>query len=226
MTAAFVKRNPLPGSDAPFREAEGLAALARLLEGAEIGVPRVLAVDEKALTLEAIERGSWSDAAWSRLGRGLAALHAKWGASYGLARDNYLGASPQPNRPAARFGPFFLEYRLRFQVRRVRRGDLRRAFLAVLEAVGGRLAEYLDAHCEGPSPLHGDLWAGNVLCGRDGRVWLIDPAFYFGDREADLAMTELFGGFGEAFLPRLRRLPAAQPRVPPASGRSSTCTTA
>ena len=109
-----------------------------------------------------------------------------------------IGRSPQKNRLTDDWGAFFLRDRLGVQVGMVGDAHVRREFETVLERQGDKLAGFLNEHCEHPSLLHGDLWSGNVLFDSVG-PWLIDPAVYYGDREADIAMTELFGGFSSAF---------------------------
>ena len=64
---------------------------------------------------------------------------------------------------------------------------------------------------EKPSLVHGDLWSGNFITGSDGQAWLIDPAVYVGHAEADLAMTELFGGFHPRFYAAYREVNPLQP---------------
>lgn len=117
---------------------------------------------------------------------------------YGWHGGNYIGLSPQPNCWAESWGEFFVQNRLRYQVSRVRASGVRNRFEGILDQCDDTLIRWLNEHCDHPSLLHGDLWSGNVLFDREG-PWLIDPAIYCGDREADLAMTEMFGGFRAAF---------------------------
>lgn len=120
---------------------------------------------------------------------------AEW--KYGFVADNYIGAAIQINTPKKSWVEFFRECRLLPQLRMADR------YLdAGLRRKADRLLAHLDRYLrepEFPSLVHGDLWGGNVLCGSDGRAWLIDPAAYVGDFETDLAMTELFGRFPPAF---------------------------
>jgi len=196
----FVKVGPRAAHDAFAAEAEGLRELhaARALR-----VPQVLAsglADTAAfLALEWIEPGPASAACERRLGEGLAALHTVTAPRYGFRRDNTIGRTPQANEWTADWIEFFRERRLRPQlVLGERRGFPRR-----LGARGARLLEALPAllagHRPGASLLHGDLWGGNWLASTAGEPVLFDPAVYYGDRETDLAMTHLFGGFGPAF---------------------------
>jgi len=202
----FVKRAAgQPGMFAA--EAGGLRALA---EAGAIRVPRVLAVSEEALALEMIEAAPRRRGFFEDFGRRFAALHQHRGRACGFADDNFIGSTPQPNQPLD--GPweraagedgrgwpeFFLERRLRFQVGlAVRRGgdDLAR----LLDRAEARVYELLGSATEPPVLLHGDLWGGNYIVDERGEACLIDPAVYFGHREADLAMTRLFGGFDRAF---------------------------
>ena len=96
------------------------------------------------------------------------------------------------------WGAFFLDYRLKPQVRMIADSRVKAEFESRLAEHASALCGFLNRHCSHPSLLHGDLWAGNVLFDQDG-PWLIDPTVYYGDREADLSMTELFGGFSPAF---------------------------
>ena len=195
----FVKWNlrRLPGMFAA--EAHGL----RLLRSANaVRVPEVIASidDPPALVLEWIEsRGSKSDAAES-LGEQLARQHRVLGQTYGLDHDNYIGSNPQINRPSSSWIDFFRDQRLAHQMELAGRNSrLTAQRRSRLERVMSRLPEWIDESTCAPSLLHGDLWSGNVMSGLEGEPILIDPAVYFGDREAEIAFTELFGGFGPRF---------------------------
>lgn len=129
-------------------------------------------------------------------GHALAALHRTTGAHYGWRRDNFIGATPQANTESDNWARFFADARLRPQLARAA------AHGPALRKKGESLAEKLPAFFLDYRPqaslLHGDLWHGNAaMCGNAPAVF--DPAVYYGDRETDLAMTELFGGFPEAF---------------------------
>ena len=202
----FVKR--AAGMPGMFEcEAAGLRALGAT--GA-IRVPRVLAVSSDALVLEMIEAAPRRRHFFENFGRRFAVLHRHRGKSCGFPLDNYIGATPQPNQPLA--GPwegageddgagwpaFFLERRLRFQVRlaAARGGD---ELVRLLDRAEQRIRELLGSAPEPPVILHGDLWGGNYIVDETGEACLIDPAVYYGNREADLAMTRLFGGFERSF---------------------------
>ena len=196
----FVKVGPQAAQAAFAAEAEGLRELqaARALR-----VPQVLAsglADTAAfLALEWVEPGSADAACEHRLGEGLAALHAVTAPRYGFRHDNVIGRTPQANEWSANWIEFFRERRLRPQLAL---GE-RQGFPRRLGARGARLLEALPVllagHRPGASLLHGDLWGGNWLASTAGEPVLFDPAVYYGDRETDLAMTRLFGGFGPAF---------------------------
>lgn len=196
MTDHFQKRQL--SAAAAQCEVMGLELLRQAAVGSGLEIPAARA-DGCTVTMPRIATARWGAAQWRRLGAGLAQLHRAQAPQFGLAEDNFIGRNPQPNGWWPRWGEFFLEQRLRFQLGLVQDPSLRRRWLAQLDRDGERLAAFLDTGCSGPSLLHGDLWHGNVLCDDEGRVWLIDPAVYYGDREADLAMTELFGGFDAAF---------------------------
>ena len=168
-------------------------------------VPQVLAQNEATtecpafIVIEWLDTGSKSPSGAEALGTGLAALHHVTAASYGLDHDNFIGANPQPNRPTDDWVSFFREHRLGFQTELARRNDLLTAARARrLESLLAQLDDWLPTHPPA-SLLHGDLWGGNWLTTTTGEPALIDPAVYYGHREADLAFTELFGGFPAAF---------------------------
>jgi fructosamine-3-kinase len=202
----FVKR--AAGRPGMFEaEAAGLHALA---EAGVIRVPRVLAVAKEALVLEMIEGAPRKRGFFEDFGRRFAALHRHRGRACGFISDNFIGSTPQPNRPldgpwesaAADDGSgwprFFIERRLRFQVGLAsRRGGHELARL--LDRAEARILELLGCSIEPPVILHGDLWGGNYIVDERGEACLIDPAVYYGHREADLAMTRLFGGFDRTF---------------------------
>jgi len=181
-------------------EAAGLAALAA---ADAIRVPQVIclgqAADQSWLVMEYIEL-SQGDADASRLlGKQLAALHACSAEHFGWWRDNTIGSTPQKNNVMDDWPDFFRERRLSVQFELAAHNG----FSTALQEKGERLMAGLDMFFVGykaqPSLLHGDLWAGNCAFDGDGKPVIFDPALYYGDREADLAMTELFGGFGSEF---------------------------
>lgn len=135
-----------------------------------------------------------------QLGAGLAELHRTLAAVYGLDQDNYIGATLQPNGVMDRWLMFFRDRRLGYQAELARRnGRMTGQRAQHMDQLLGRLGEWIDDRAVQPALLHGDLWGGNFIVGPGGAPALIDPAVYYGDREADLAMTRLFGGFPAGF---------------------------
>lgn len=144
--------------------------------------------------------GASRERAAETLGSQLAALHRATAPRHGLDEDGYIGESPQPNGWDESWLAFFRERRLGFQAELARRnGSLAGERARRLERLLDRLGEWIDDGGVQPSLLHGDLWGGNWLVGPCGAPALIDPAAYYGDREADLAFTALFGGFPQRF---------------------------
>ncbi|MBX6395669.1 MAG: fructosamine kinase family protein, partial [Alicyclobacillaceae bacterium] len=147
-------------------------------------------------------------------GEGLAALHRTQspGGAFGNERDNYLGLWPQPGGWGGDWASFYRDKRLAPLVADLeKRGRLTGRRKRVLAEVLAACEQLLD-HGPRPSLLHGDLWSGNWMVDATGRPVLIDPAPWYGDREVDLAFTELFGGFPDSFY-------AAYWRIhPPADG--------
>ena len=196
----FVKIGTRAAQAAFAAEAEGLRELGATKT---LRIPAVLAtgtVDGAAfLALEWIERGAADPGCERRLGAGLAALHSAYAPRFGWGRDNTIGRTPQANAWSADWVEFFRERRLRPQLMLAQRNG----FAGLLAERGERLLAALPVLLAGHSPrcslLHGDLWGGNWLASAAGEPVLIDPAVYYGDRETDLAMTHLFGGFGATF---------------------------
>lgn len=202
MTArrTFIKRLPRAQRWRLEAEADGLGRLAR---AGAVRVPAVLGLGESGdvawIELEHFELREPDARAEAALGGALARLHAEHGPAYGLDRDNAIGATPQPNEASQDWASFWRDRRLGFQLELAESnghgGRLLDRGRRLLERVG----DLLDGHDPAPSLLHGDLWAGNRGMLPDGTPVVFDPAVYYGDREADLAMTRLFGGFGPAF---------------------------
>jgi fructosamine-3-kinase len=181
-------------------EADGLGALAAT---GTLRVPRVLTTqavaDEAYLLLEWLPLVRKQSASAARLGETLAALHLQGAPGFGWPRHNFIGATPQFNTPGDDWAAFFRNQRLGFQLRLAAENGYRGA----LQEEGARLADALPKFFAGYTPrpalLHGDLWGGNRGVLVDEGPVVFDPAVYHGDREADLAMTELFGGFDGEF---------------------------
>ncbi|PPC76608.1 fructosamine kinase [Pokkaliibacter plantistimulans] len=189
------------GSKALICEAQGLALLRDTLQASGnqlLQIPEVYAVSEVRMELQLIEQAPQQGALMAQLGQGLARLHQLPMERYGLGYDNYIGLAPQANGWYQDWGRFFVERRLQRQIAAIEDQAIRRRFDGELQHYQHRLIDFLHQHCTQPSLVHGDLWSGNVLFGHD-QVWLIDPAVHHADREVDLAMTELFGGFSTEF---------------------------
>jgi protein-ribulosamine 3-kinase len=183
-------------------EAEA-AGLDELRRANAVRVPAVLSVGGNAancwIALEWIRIGARSRAVESAFGEALARQHQVTAEAFGWLRDNTIGSTPQLNGWLSDWVRFFRERRLRYQLE-----------LAALNGHGGRLqdrggalldraGEFFQTYRPRPALLHGDLWGGNWAADEQGRPVIFDPAVYYGDREADVAMTRLFGGFGADF---------------------------
>lgn len=195
----FVKLNQARRLDMFIAESGGLQEIRATKT---LRAPRPLcygtAGDQAYLVMEYIELNPGRGAAGGQAGRRLAAMHRNLAGGFGWRRDNTIGATVQPNRRCNDWVRFWREQRLGFQLE-----------LAARNGHGGRLQRRgekllaglpaLISHAPVPSLLHGDLWCGNMARDPEGRPVVYDPAVYYGDREADLAMTELFGGFSSDF---------------------------
>jgi fructosamine-3-kinase len=192
----FVKSSAGAPADQFPSEAAGLVALAA--PGA-LRVPRdpVAGGPPAFLLMEAIATGPRAPRFAEALGAGLAELHRRTTHDrYGFATDNYLGATPQPNGWEHDWETFVRERRLQPQLDRARRAGLSDPELDRLaDRLIGRLGEVLAGPEEPACLLHGDLWSGNVLADEAGQPVLVDPACWYGRREAELGMMLLFGGF-------------------------------
>ena len=195
----FVKT--MPSSQASMLEAER-DGLERLAGSGSVRTPAVLghgtAGDTSWLALEWLDLRPLDGAASAALGRKLCELHRCRGETFGLEKDNFIGATPQPNSQAPDWIGFLFEQRLGFQIDLL--GKRERGFglddtARLKSAWQRRFPDYAPE----PSLLHGDLWGGNAAMLPDGQPVLFDPAVHYGDRECDLAMADLFGGFGPAF---------------------------
>ena len=181
-------------------EAEA-AGLAELAAANAVRVPQVLchgiAAGQAYLVLEYLPLQSHGDAA--QLGRQLAQQHRVSAAQFGSARDNWIGATPQPNAWMAGWVEFWRERRLGVQLKLAAQNGYGGTLQRDGETLMSRLDDFFTGYRLQPSLLHGDLWGGNLGFLAEGSPVIFDPAVYFGDREADLAMSELFGGFAQDF---------------------------
>ena len=151
------------------------------------------------LLLELIHEGKKTSDYWAKFGSNLAALHKQSAATFGLDHNNYIGSLTQRNDSSLSWIEFFINRRLKPQLELAWAGNkIDTGLHKKFETLFGRLPSLLAL--EPPSLLHGDLWGGNVLTDAEGNPCLIDPAVYYGHREVDLSMTQLFGGFDPEFL--------------------------
>lgn len=194
-------------------EADGLN---ELRTAGEVRVPEVIDVGiengQSYLVIEHLDLQRPSRDVERKFGQQLARLHRHTADRFGWFRDNTIGPTPQRNDWSDDWIDFFGELRLDFQVRLAARNgyDLTDEGARLRK----RLPELFDAYEPVASLLHGDLWGGNWAALPDGTPVLFDPAVYHGDREADLAMTELFGGFDPAFHAAYREAAPLDPGYP------------
>lgn len=201
----FMKCNNL--TNLPFFQAE-IIGLDALRKTNTIGVPKTfgIGIDKSQgtsfLLMEYLQTAPNSSNYWEVFGRELAALHRADCSNFsdlpfGFTSDNYIGASPQINTPKETWISFFRDCRLLPQIKMAQPyfdSKMRKQCVKLLDHLDSYLTEP-----EFPSLIHGDLWSGNVVCGPDGKAWIVDPAVYVGHFEAELAMTELFGGYPHSF---------------------------
>ncbi|MDO5629627.1 MAG: fructosamine kinase family protein [Mobilicoccus sp.] len=195
----FCKTLARPTPDLFEREAAGLRAL-RAHAPEDLGVPEVLRESPHGLVLAWIDEGRRRDHATEEaFGRGLAGLHRQPMPAFGGISEEvtgYLGSVAVDLTPTDDWPEFYLTRRLQPLVRRaVDEGALDPRAHDLLDELASRVEE-LCGPSEPPALVHGDLWAGNRMIDADGRSWLIDPAAHHAHREIDLAMMQLFGGFG------------------------------
>lgn len=196
----FLKWNSSKKYPGMFRaEAEGLA----LLRSAKTAsIPKVVLTDSSEnfqyLLLEFIVQGKSSSTYWQKLGEQLSQLHQHSFSDFGLTFDNYIGSLPQQNKRHSSWISFYTEERLKPQVKMaLMNGKLEAGIAKKFDTLFGKLPELIT---EGkPSLLHGDLWSGNLIVNSHGNPCLIDPAVFYGNREAEIAFTYLFGGFDRIF---------------------------
>ena len=199
----FIKLNS--ASEIAMFEAEAVG-LKQIQQTNTIRVPQPICTGTEGskayIVLEWLEFGSGNSQTWEKMGRQLAAMHRckppslPENPSFGWDCNNTIGSTPQINTWTSNWTEFFAKHRLgyQFQLARRRGGHFPQQN-ELLAAIPQLLAEYWPQ----PSLVHGDLWGGNAACTVTGEPTIIDPATYVGDREVDLAMTELFGGFPAAF---------------------------
>ena len=210
----FLKQ--IRGSSSGAFDAEE-CGLKELCKSGTVNVPEVVCKGPDFLLLQWIETGySRSSSSMEMLGRQFAELHRYRGKKFGFSEDNLLGDSPQSNKPSMEgslsWAVFYAENRLEFQTSlAVKNGYATPEMRNLMENLIKKVPDLISGTEEEPSLLHGDLWNGNYLIDGRGIPWLIDAAVYYGHREADMAMTSLFGGFSNSFYSAYK---SAYPIVP------------
>lgn len=194
----FVKINQ--ASQLGMFEAEALG-LKEMGETRTIRIPQPIcwgiAENSSYIVLEWLEFGQGSTQSWEQMGRNLAAMHKAGEASkFGWERNNTIGSTPQINTWTDNWADFFAEHRIGYQLQLAKR---RGGNFPDQSQLVGVVRDFLADRQPQPSLVHGDLWSGNVAVTDSGEPVILDPATYYGDREVDIAMTELFGGFPAAF---------------------------
>jgi protein-ribulosamine 3-kinase len=198
--AFFVKLNTASGLSMFEAEAAGLHEIAAT-DTVRVPLPICAESDEERawLVLEYLPLANGGPRAMTVLGERLAAMHRITHERFGWVRDNTIGSTPQVNARLSDWGEFWTRHRLGHQLdlaaRNGHRGELQRKGSDLLE----RVACLFAGHRPRASLLHGDLWGGNAAQTTGGEPVIFDPAVYYGDREVDLAMTRLFGGFPSEF---------------------------
>ena len=198
----FVKTNTATGLSMFEAESAGLQEIAA---SNTIKVPRPLCIGTSAgsayIVMEylAIHAGrSGNNASIDQLGIDLAAMHRITHAQFGWHRDNTIGSTPQVNDRLNSWIDFYREHRLGYQYQLAAKNGYRN-LLRRGEMLMSALDRFFADYQPQASLLHGDLWSGNYAIDDSGQPVIFDPAVYYGDREADIAMTELFGGFSPRF---------------------------
>lgn len=195
----FLKKGPATALAMFEAEAEGLSELRAT---GSIRVPDVMACGlddgESYIALERLILETPTRQCERRLGERLAELHRHCESRFGWFRDNTIGQTPQENAWLSNWVDFFRERRLVFQFELAARNGYGDELASDAAELLKRLPEFFSDHKPEASLLHGDLWGGNWASVK-GEPVIFDPAVYYGDRETDIAMTRLFGGFGLAF---------------------------
>lgn len=208
----FLKWNSATAFPKMFQaEAQGLN---RLSAASVVRIPKVFSYGEAGenqfLLIEFIDQARASGSYWKILAQQLAALHRISQELYGLDFDNFIGSLPQPNQHYAGWVDFFIDQRLRPQLAlALKSGKISSEVEHDFDRLFDKLPDLLLE--EKPALVHGDLWSGNVMTDEFGNPCLIDPAVYFGNREIEIAFTQLFGGFPREFYEEYYRVFPLQP---------------
>ena len=200
-TSFFLKYNPSASNNMFLKEANGLRELDK---SNAIKIPEVLSVDEDYILLEFIASGNRKKKFFEDFGKSFAEMHKFKSDSFGFYENNYIGSNPQINIPDEKeksdWTAFYLNKRILFQLQLAEKlGNSTDELRKGISKLENKIEDIIGHNSEKPSLLHGDLWAGNYMIDQNGNAVLIDPAVYYGHREADLGMTKLFGGFNSEF---------------------------
>ena len=194
----FVKINQANQEAMFAAEALGLKQI-HVTKTIRVPEPICWGIAEKSsyLVLEWLEFGGGNSQSWEKMGQNLAHLHqVSLSDRFGWHCNNTIGSTPQINTISNNWADFFAHQRIGYQLRLAKE---RGGNFPDEDQVIPAISEILSQHQPHPSLVHGDLWSGNAAITVDGEPVILDPATYWGDREVDLAMTELFGGFPAAF---------------------------
>lgn len=197
----FHKLNSTNNKDTFIQEARGLQELQKAIEETDnryLHIPKIFTATEEEMELEKIDIFPNTKDLSRDLGIGIALLHRYFGNTYGFDENNYIGLSKQINTQNSNWGEFFIENRLQYQINKIKDIKIKDKFQSTLDEVKINLIDFLNNNCDRPSLVHGDLWGGNVLFNSE-KVYLIDPAVYYADREVDISMTRVFTGFDDIF---------------------------
>lgn len=194
----FIKSYLGTGNSILQNEASGLREIEKT--GA-IKVPHVIYYDNQILILEFIKTGNRAKNFSEIFGKQFAEMHKYTSDKFGFYENNFIGSNPQINLPQKiNWIEFYWEHRLLYQYKLAEKnGYVNSDFKKLFTEFEKRVPKILEGSEEKPCLLHGDLWSGNFMIGENGEPVLIDPAVYYGCREADLGMTKLFGGFDSVF---------------------------
>ncbi len=200
----FVKTNSIDSLSMFRTEAKSLQAIT---ESQSIRAPKCLHVsairDRAVLILEYIPMQESSETGMQLLGEQLAKMHQATHPQFGWFCDNYIGKTEQSNATEDSWITFFKTHRIEHQIALCQsKGLTLNGGQILLE----NLAGFFEHYTPKPSLLHGDLWGGNIGVDLDGAPVIFDPACYYGDREADIAFTEMFGGFSKMFYDSYNRV--------------------
>ncbi len=196
----FLKLNEF-SNDMFIKEANGLVELKK---ANAIRVPEVTAKNNDLILLEYLKQGQKSKTFFEDFGRKFAKLHKFNSDNFGFYEDNYIGSNIQKNAGSdlekKNWTEFYFNNRILFQYKLTEKnGYATEELKNGIKKLENKIENILPNSSEPPSLLHGDLWSGNYMVDENGNAALIDPAVYYGHREADLGMTKLFGGFGSDF---------------------------